>query len=64
MKAVIYRDRFRANQIAVITSDFKMDETNFGIKFIITSLVGKKNNVLTFSSPLMCAMQCNTFLIW
>ena len=42
MKAVIYRDRFRANQIAVITSDFKMDVTNFGIKFIITSLVGKK----------------------
>ena len=35
-------DRFRANQIAVITSDFKMDVTNFGIKFIITSLVGKK----------------------
>lgn len=42
MKAVIYRDMFRANQIAVITSDFKMDVTNFGIKKIITSLVEKK----------------------
>lgn len=38
---------FTANQIAVITSDFRMDVTNFGIKFIITSSV-EKNSVLTF----------------
>ena len=39
---------FRANQIAVITSDFKMDVTNLGIKVIITSLLEKKDSVLTF----------------